>query len=255
MNEIENKKNDQKIFIKFMLIVALALYAGFVFGAMALIIRNVGVETFVSSAGIFTAKYISIIMAVFCLVFAIIALALYLKNKKLSEKWDGEDDEYITNVETGISKALLFNTVLQIMNMIFLAIMVATGYNDNYKDYMTDARYGLGFITYIVVLVFCTVLSSKIVNLEKKINPEKRGNALDTSFLKEWVDSCDEAEKAAIYESGYAAYKSVNRVCPYLWLVCILLDIVFGTGFLPAVMVAIVWLISSVTYILTAMKK
>ena len=49
------------------------------------------------------------------------------------------------------------------------------------------------FLASVAVLV---VLQQKIVDLERRINPEKRGSVYDMKFQKTWMDSCDEAERA-----------------------------------------------------------
>jgi hypothetical protein len=106
----------------------------------------------------------------------------------------------------------------------------------------------------IVSLFWSSVLQQKAVDLEKQINPEKRGSVYDLKFAKKWEDSCDEREKMIIYKSAYLAYKTTSRFCIGLSIVLMLGSLPFGYGPLPAGAVLLVWLVQLVRYCVAAMK-
>ena len=107
---------------------------------------------------------------------------------------------------------------------------------------------------FLISLVFFIVIQRSTVELEKKINPEKRGEALDFNFQKEWENSFDEAEKSIACKAGYKSFKVTNATCGVLWLLCIIGQIVFKIGIAPILFVTIIWLVSTLTYQLEAMK-
>ena len=72
-----------------------------------------------------------------------------------------------------------------------------------------------------------------IVDLERRINPEKRGSVYDMKFQKTWMDSCDEAERAQIGQACYRAYMVGTKVCIFLWVALLILNFVFDFGLLP----------------------
>ena len=59
-------------------------------------------------------------------------------------------------------------------------------------------------------------MSRFIVELEKKLNPEKKGDVIETNFSKKWEDSCDEAQKMIIYEAGYRAYRAGMKAFTFI---------------------------------------
>ena len=89
--------------------------------------------------------------------------------------------------------------------------------------------------------VVCVVLQQKLVDLCKRLNPEKQGSIYDTKFQKKWFESCDEAERLIIGQCAMKAYQAMARVCLGLWLVFVLGGMFFDWGFLPSLAVCIIW--------------
>lgn len=94
----------------------------------------------------------------------------------------------------------------------------------------------------------CVVLQQKLVDLTKRLNPEKHGSVYDTKFRKKWLDSCDEAERAVIGQCAYKAYQAVSQACLALWLVFLLGGMFFDWGFLPVLAVCIIWGVGQSVY-------
>ena len=84
-------------------------------------------------------------------------------------------------------------------------------------------------------------LQQKVVDLERRLNPEKRGSVYDMKFQKTWMDSCDEAERAQIGQACYRAYMVGTKVCTFLWVALLILNFVFDFGMLPIAAVLVVW--------------
>lgn len=92
------------------------------------------------------------------------------------------------------------------------------------------------------------MLQQKLVDLTKRLNPEKKGSVYDTKFQKKWYESCDEAERAIIGQCAFKAYQAMVRVCLGLWVVFALGGMFFNWGFLPALAVCIVWGVGQSVY-------
>ena len=99
-----------------------------------------------------------------------------------------------------------------------------------------------------------TVLQQKVVDLTKKINPEKRGSVYDMKFQKKWLDSCDESEQRQIGQACYKAYQAVTKVSLWLWVALMVLHFAFDTGLLPAVPVLIIFGVLQITYTLETIR-
>ena len=87
-----------------------------------------------------------------------------------------------------------------------------------------------------------------MIGLEKKLNPEKKGNILDMRFRKEWIESCDEAERMNIYRSAYDVYKLMSNLFIYAWLLTFIVSAATKTGLFAMIMVAALWLIQTCAY-------
>ena len=92
------------------------------------------------------------------------------------------------------------------------------------------------------------------MDLERRINPEKRGSVYDMKFQKTWMDSCDEAERAQIGQACYRAYMVGTKACVFLWVVLLILNFVFGFGLLPIAAVLVVWGVMQTVYALECIR-
>ena len=93
-----------------------------------------------------------------------------------------------------------------------------------------------------------------MVKLEKQINPEKRGSVFDVKFQKQWLESCDEAEKLMVYRCGFRAYQVGNKVCMGLWLVALFLQLWADTGLFPVLSICVIWLSMVAAYVLASIR-
>ena len=94
----------------------------------------------------------------------------------------------------------------------------------------------------------------KIVDFEKKLNPEKRGSVYDSKFAKKWYESCDEAERSIICQAALSAYRAGNTACLILWALLIVGHMLFNSGLLPIAVVTVFWLILTLSYSLKAYR-
>lgn len=92
------------------------------------------------------------------------------------------------------------------------------------------------------------MLERRTVDITKQIYPEKNGSVYDFSFQKKWMASCDEAEKLMIGQCAYKAYRAVSSACMVLWIILTLAAMFFDTGFLPVLVVCIIWGVSLCVY-------
>ena len=88
----------------------------------------------------------------------------------------------------------------------------------------------------------------------KKTNPEKTVSVYDTKFQKKWMDSCDEAEKIMIGKCAFKAYSATNTVCYALAIVLAVCALVFETGFLPSLVVCLIWIVNQSVYCKEALR-
>lgn len=179
---------------------------------------------------------------------------IYRKSRRIFAAWDGEEEESLSRAETWMSYALWLTSVNTIWNFFIYAAAFVTGIWE-------DINAGTGFnqvmlfsAEFLAAIFVCIIEQQKLVNLEKEINPEKYGSVYDVKFQKKWEDSCDEAEKLAIYKSGYRAYKIVQRECSILWTVCMLAGFIWEIGVLPVLLVSVIWATLTTGYCMEAIR-
>ena len=167
---------------------------------------------------------------------------LYAAAKRRFAAWDGEDEDAMDAAERQLSWALLLTGLMVVLDFFFFAASII------YERFLPDV---VLFLASVAVLV---VLQQKIVDLERRINPEKRGSVYDMKFQKTWMDSCDEAERAQIGQACYTAYRMGNKVCVFLWVALLILNFVFDFGLLPIAAVLVVWGVMQTAYALECIR-
>ena len=183
------------------------------------------------------------------LVTSVVSLAvilwLYRGAKALFTGWDGEDDATMDRADEKLNWALLLTAAQLVLDMFFFAVAQST-------HNMTALWSVLFFIVSAFALVFA---QQKIVDLTRKMNPEKQGSVYDTKFKKKWFESCDEAEQKQIGQAAYKAFNVVSTACPILWGVLLLLSYAFNFSLLmPVFTVCLIWLLLQVSYCLECIR-
>ena len=86
------------------------------------------------------------------------------------------------------------------------------------------------------------------MNLEKEINPEKKGSIYDMKFQNKWLENCDEAERYMTYKCSFKTFKVMQTVGVVLWQICLVGQIAFGTGAFATIIVTIFMIIQTSVY-------
>lgn len=262
MNEeirMRNKKEDRKKLGVYLVILVCCTLGGGVIGAAIGFGEDTGflnrlAET-VTNALLSASIYANLIMAVFTGIFSMI---LQGKCRALFKIWnpdvDEEEDRLLYRMNMMGNIQLLIVGIVQILMTMFMAL----GFLQMDRQDLHIIGAETEVICYWAGLVLCAVVvmtvQQKVANFTKELNPEKQGSVFDKNFQKIWLESCDEAEKKAVYESAFASYKATTIACIALWLICICGNLTFDWGIPPVIMVTIIWLTSSVSYCIKAMQ-
>lgn len=173
---------------------------------------------------------------------------LYRSAAKKYAAWGGGDeDETSESVDVLLSWMLLLSAVQLLINLFFLAAFCI---------YCLDGE--AGALAHVgVFLLSCGLVifaQQKVVDLERRMNPEKRGSVYDTKFQKKWLESCDESERRQMGEASRRACMVTSRVCVGVWLVLVILSMVFEMSPLPVFVLLLVWGTMQVTYTLECIR-
>lgn len=185
---------------------------------------------------------LTVIFFVMTVGLTIASFAVYSSAKAKADKWDGENEEEIEHIENMLNIPMLFTNIMQ---------TTCLGFSGCCLYCLTWYKIELMIIpSAILVLsnVFIMLINNKVIELEKKLNPEKKGSIIDSDFQKKWLDSCDEAEKLAVYKACYSAYISANRAFYIISFLLFPIQILLKTGLMPMISVTLLWSIMNISY-------
>lgn len=173
---------------------------------------------------------------------------LYRSAARKFAVWDGGDeDETSESIDTALSWVLLLSAVQLLLNLFFLSAFCIYWMD---RDIRALALVGV-FVLSCGLVIFA---QQKVVDLERKMNPEKHGSVYDAKFQKKWLDSCDESERRQIGEASRRAYMVTTRLCLGLWLALVILSMLFDMSLLPVFVLLLVWGTMQVTYTLECIR-
>lgn len=240
------KKDNRKALPKYLLILFVAAIFGGVLGFAAGWLGHDNLSEVIAAVvadGLIAAAPWALLGT--SVVSMVLILWLYRGAKVLYTGWDGEDDDVMDRADQKLNWALLLTAAQLVLDMFFFAV-AQSAHN------MTALWSVLFFLVSIFLLVFA---QQKIVDLTRKMNPEKKGSVYDTKFKKKWFESCDEAEQKQIGQAAYKAFNVVSTACPILWGVLLLLSYAFNFSLLmPTFIVCFIWLLQQVSYCLECIR-
>ncbi len=241
MSNNKEKSANRKALPKFFLIIAVSMVCGLFLGVVVgfLGAENMPeqvVEAIYYVLGIITPWAIWVSTAVLMAA----ALVKYCGAKRLYTQWDGEDEESIEQADRCLSWALLFSAVNLILDFFFFGI----------AGQVVEGGLTMILAGFAVSMVVVILMQQKIIDLTRRMNPEKQGSVYDMKFKDKWLASCDENELRQVGQAALKAFGAVTNVCVGLWMVLVILGGVMDIGILPIFLVMLIWAVSQITYTL-----
>lgn len=247
-----NEGKKRFVVLKFLIIVLGAAVLGFFGGFGVMWLRETvlaGQAGAMADVGARLARALPWVSWVVHLALTLAALVLYLDCRARFQAWDGEEEDLIEGVEHRLGVSMLLDNLMMLLGFLFFTLLSGT------MELLEGWQFWLGLAAFLYCMTASIVLTRLSVNLTKRINPEKRGDVLELKFQQTWLASCDEGERAVIYQSAFKAYKVASYTCMGLWLVCTLAQVTLGlVGPAPGVCVLLVWLALNLTYTLEALR-
>ena len=240
------KKDNRRALPKYLLTMLLAAIGGGFLGFAAAWLGHDSLSEVIVDAvihGVTTAAPWAMLGTT--LVSLAVILWLYRGAKGLFESWDGEEETVMDRAEEKLSWGLLVISVQMVLDLFFFpAGTIGQGLGALWS-----------VLLFVVSLLALVLAQQKIVDLTRKMNPEKKGSVYDTKFKKKWFESCDEAEQKQIGQAAYKAFNVVSTACPILWAVLLLLSYAFNFSLLmPTFIVCFIWLLQQVSYCLECIR-
>lgn len=245
------KKKKMNTYIKYILILLVSLIVG---GCIGLLISFFNTDSIGDGAWGIVKQLRGLmfpLLTAIGLVSILFGEYVLKKNRELGERLHSAEDEESDSIEYKIEKAgawgMIGNTVFNVLSLLVLS----TGYSMEYIKTLdkTDNSWLLAsFLVFIIESFYLGIWQIRFIKGIQKIYPEKVGDPASGKFQKQWLESCDEAEKEAIYQASYKTYLIGMKLIPMLAFVALFTHLVWNTGVMAVVVLGIIWVVMSVTY-------
>ena len=247
----EIKKEDSKKIPFFIIALVVLSVLGGIFGyLMASQEKSLdAVLDFFKNNSQIVSIFFAVVFLIFGLVATIIAAVKLRIAKKLWAKEEERDDNW-DRIEDILSDICTFMSSTIIISF-FLYGCAVYNIRGNLKPIDEGIR-SLNILYYIfftvsvlAILVYNFAyfyIQKKTVDLEKIMNPEKKGSLYDFGFQKKWYEGYDEAEKKQVGIASYKAFKIVNTTCSITLVLFLFLGMVVNITIFPLLTAAVIWL-------------
>lgn len=228
--------------IKFFIVLVISAFIGgliggsITFGEDAIIQSLINFQNFM----VINNLLIQAILLGFC---ALVILVLYFSAKLKLKRLKENDDILFDQIDHQLGFLIPFISVTMIFGFCLFGVTVTNS--------MEDFKL-LGLIIFLVNMAFTLIMTILTIKLTKVLYPDKKGNPLDFNFDKEWLKSCDEAEKFVIYKASYRCYQLMNFVYSGVVTLCLLISIAVNIGIFPYLLIGFLWITQTLIYSITA---
>lgn len=255
MEEKEKKTGEKKLIITFIVAILICFVMGTITGRWVKHHDLAGTLDMLMENGLQSALniFIPVVYVGFNVICCVLAVSFYFRGKRIAEGWNGEDESIINRSEHKLSIALLVCNTALISNFFLYPAQMSLAFSKS-SHINNDFMFALGCIVFALGYIYSFAVTKCVVDLEKRLNPEKKGNIFDFNFQRKWMESCDEGERLIVYQSAYRAYNVVNVLCMVLWVITVIAQLSFHTGLFPIAIVCIVWLASVTTYSISCVR-
>lgn len=243
----EIKQANQKALPKFILITIACALVGAVVGFCAAWFGLGRLTDGLKQAGYGFTRYAAPWLLMACAILRpAVCIPLYRSAKRLLAGWDGDDEELLEAIERKLTGAQWVNNLFNVISFFLFGAVFSIGVFA--VKNLGGIVFILSLLAFLIGLIGGLMLERRMVDISKQMSPEKEGSVYDFNFQKKWLASCDEAEKIMIGQCAYKAYRAANTTCMVLWLIFVLAAMFFDTGFLPVLVVCIIWGVSLSVY-------
>lgn len=243
-------RDNRKNWPKFVAVLIVALFAGGALGtAVTWIMENPSRDEIIRHLGVALGTCSP--WAVLCaLLFWAGSMVCYRRGKAAFASWDGEDEDALEPAEHLLSWSILWTTASQFFAFAVFSVVVSL-IPLGYADYIAllAAIVGLLAVTFLVLFT-----QQRVVDLTRRINPEKQGSVYDFKFQKKWLASCDEAERQRIGQAAYSSFLVTSRTSMIVWIAMVLVNLYLPIGPLPVLAALVPWGVGQISYLAACLK-
>lgn len=173
---------------------------------------------------------------------------LIRKKAEVTDDLDEERDEAEEKRQASIDT--LQNTSLTCSTLILILGFTLFGIGINGASSISNGS----IIIFVVSALGSVFFEIAVVNQVKRNNPMKYGDPSSLDFAKKWLSSCDEGEQYQIYQAAYKTFIVMKVVLAICSVVVLIGKLEFGTGNFPIILLAVIWLSHTISFIYYSTK-
>ena len=254
MKKDEIRNANRKALPKFLLVLALCMVVS---GAVGYGSAKYGLDqmagTFKDAGAFFGMHIAPWLMVALVIILPAVCIPLYRHATKLLGAWDGENEDISDKIDRKLSTVIWISSA----SLVFSYFLISASYSGGFATF--DSRKStlvlcIAIAAFFILMIETVIIQQKCVDTAKQTNPEKKASIYDMRFQKKWIEDCDEAEKIMIGKCAYKAYAATNTVCSILAIVLAICALLFEIGFLPSLVVCLVWIVNLSVYCKEAMR-
>lgn len=173
----------------------------------------------------------------------------YLKAKKTLAVFKGEkNDDDLEVLEQSFDQSIYVTLTLATsffaINMMILSVEMVN----------QSAKIIGVLVLFFISMTFASYLEIKSIRMIQQKDPKHIADPAAMDFSKQWIETCDEVERIIIYKSAYRSFEMTKYLLYGLMCLTMLTQLTLDTGIYPVIIVGCIWIFSSITYNMTAMK-
>lgn len=178
-----------------------------------------------------------------CLIILILAVnvggLLYVRSLfKKEEELEDEDilDQLEEKAQLCHGLMITGSTVLVILAIMLMGIGITETLEGLYST-------GICFVVVLAAVIFQTVAIHQMQKHDSRLKGDPNG----LHFQRDWMNSCDEAEKMKIYEATYKSCLLVCNLFPVAMILALLIKFIWNTGSGTIFLIGLLWMIQVVS--------
>lgn len=197
------------------------------------------------------AMYLNELQIVFLAFMFIPTIVCYVKGSKLLKLSTDIDDDKFDEIEIKARRLMDMTLTINMTYMFSNFIMIGISFNEKIEI----KEMIIGLLIFIFSLVSIVIIEFKSVRVIQNSDSRLKGDPSRLSFQKDYLESCDEAEKFRIYKSTYKSFQ-ITKIVAFLSLVIATMgNMMLDTGILAIVLTAMISLTLILSYSADAMVK
>ena len=254
MKNDEIKQANRKALPKFLFFAVVCALVGGVIGYFSADTEPASLVAMTKNAGaLFSIRIAPWLMLALAILVPVVCLPLYHSAKKLAAVWDDEDEDLYNTIDQKLSVVVWLAGAAFILAVFLITATYSVGLEgiDNANGFVF---FFISIAAFFAIMVETTIFQQKCVDTTKQLNPEKKASVYDMHFQKKWMADCDEAEKIIIGKCAFKAYSATNIVCAVFSVVLAVCALPFNIGFLPSLVVCLIWMVNLSVYCCEALR-